>query len=37
MTEDQVCSPGLLREFIVACRTMTPLVEFTTKALGLKF
>jgi uncharacterized protein (TIGR02453 family) len=36
-TEDQVCSPKLLRDFTTACRKMTPLVEFTTGALGLKF
>lgn len=36
-TEDQVCSPKLLRDFTAACRKMTPLVEFTTGALGLKF
>jgi len=37
LTEEQVCSPKLLREFTVACRKMSPLTEFTTKALGLKF
>jgi hypothetical protein len=26
-----------MKEFTSACRTMKPLVEFTTKALGLKF
>ena len=36
-TEDEVCSPKLLRDFTAACRKMTPLVEFTTGALGLKF
>jgi uncharacterized protein (TIGR02453 family) len=37
LTEEQICSPRLMRDFAAACRTMTPLVEFTTKALGLKF
>jgi len=37
LTEEQVCSPTLMRDFTKACRTMMPLVEFTTKALGLKF
>jgi len=37
LTDKQVCSPKLMREFTSACKTMLPLVEFTTKALGLKF
>jgi uncharacterized protein (TIGR02453 family) len=37
LTEEQVCSPKFMRDFTAACRTMKPLVEFTTKALGLKF
>ena len=37
LTEAQVCSPKFMGEFTAACRTMLPLVEFTTKALGLKF
>ncbi len=37
LTDQQICSPKLLKEFAVACRSMLPLVEFTTKALGLKF
>jgi uncharacterized protein (TIGR02453 family) len=37
LTEEQVCAPALMRDFVKACRTMTPLVEFTTKALGLRF
>jgi uncharacterized protein (DUF2461 family) len=37
LTEEQVCGPTLMKEFTAACRTMKPLVEFTTKALGLKF
>jgi uncharacterized protein (DUF2461 family) len=35
-TEAQVCSPKFLQDFSVACRTMLPLVEFTTRALGLQ-
>jgi uncharacterized protein (TIGR02453 family) len=37
LTEEQVCGPTLMRDFTKACQTMKPLVEFTTKALGLKF
>ena len=37
LTEDQICSDKLMRDFVSACRKMSPLVEFTTKALGLKF
>jgi uncharacterized protein (DUF2461 family) len=37
LTDAQAASPKFMREFTVACRTMTPLVEFTTQALGLKF
>jgi uncharacterized protein (TIGR02453 family) len=37
LSEEQVCSPTLMRDFSAACRTMLPLVEFITKALGLKF
>lgn len=37
LTEEQVCGPKLMTEFTAACRAMSPLVEFTTKALGLKF
>ena len=36
-TERQVCGPAFMGDFAAACRTMMPLVEFTTKALGLKF
>jgi uncharacterized protein (TIGR02453 family) len=35
--DEQVCSRRFMRDFAAACRTMTPLVEFTTKALGLKY
>jgi uncharacterized protein (TIGR02453 family) len=37
LTEEQVCGLTLMRDFTKACRAMKPLVEFTTKALGLKF
>ncbi len=37
LTEEQVCGLTLMRDFTKACMTMKPLVEFTTKALGLKF
>jgi uncharacterized protein (TIGR02453 family) len=37
LTEEQVCGPTFMKEFTAACRKMSPLVEFTTKALGLKF
>jgi uncharacterized protein (TIGR02453 family) len=37
LTEEQVCGAALMTEFAAACRTMMPLVEFTTKALLLKF
>jgi uncharacterized protein (TIGR02453 family) len=37
LSEDQICSAKLMRDFGSACRKMSPLVEFTTKALGLKF
>ena len=33
----QVCGPAFMRDFVTACRAMLPLVEFTTKALGLEF
>ncbi len=37
LTEAQLCSDKLMREFVANCKAMTPLVEFTCKALGLKF
>ena len=37
LSEEQICSAKLMRDFVSACREMSPLVEFTTKALGLKF
>jgi len=33
----QVCGTAFIGDFAAACREMLPLVEFTTKALGLKF
>jgi uncharacterized protein (TIGR02453 family) len=36
-SEAEICQPTFLREFTTACRKMTPLVEFTTKALGAAF
>lgn len=30
-------SQNLLRDFAAACRKMSPLVEFTTRALGLEY
>jgi uncharacterized protein (TIGR02453 family) len=37
LTEAQLCSPTFMRDFVGACRTMLPLVEFTTRALELQF
>ncbi len=37
LSEAQICSAGFMRGFVAACRTMLPLVEFTTKALGFEF
>jgi uncharacterized protein (TIGR02453 family) len=36
-TEDKICDGKFLRDFTFACRKMSPLAEFTTKALGLKY
>jgi len=36
-TEEQVCGQRFLRDFAGACRKMSPLVEFTTRALGQKY
>jgi len=39
LTEAQVCGPSLMQDFSAACRAMLPmlpLVEFTTRALGLE-
>ncbi|MFB3917567.1 MAG: DUF2461 domain-containing protein [Terriglobales bacterium] len=35
--DSKVCNRNFMRDFAAACRTMLPLVEFTTRALGLKF
>ena len=37
LTEEQICGARCMRDFTAACRTMLPLVEFTTKAMELKF
>jgi uncharacterized protein (DUF2461 family) len=36
LTEVQVCGPKFMRDFAAACRTMLPLVVFTTRALGFQ-
>jgi uncharacterized protein (TIGR02453 family) len=36
LTEAQVCGAKFMRDFAAACRSMLPLVEFTTRALGLQ-
>jgi uncharacterized protein (TIGR02453 family) len=36
LTKAQVCSSKFIRDLAAACRTMLPLVEFTTRALGLE-
>jgi len=35
LADAQVCGPTFMRDFAAACRTMLPLFEFTTRALGL--
>jgi len=37
LSEAQVCSATLMRDFSAACRKLSPLVEFTARALGLKY
>jgi uncharacterized protein (TIGR02453 family) len=37
LTEEQICGKKFMRDFAAACRSMSPLVEFTTKALGFKY
>jgi uncharacterized protein (TIGR02453 family) len=37
LTDEQLCSPKLMKDFAAACGKLNPLVEFTTRALGLKF
>jgi hypothetical protein len=36
-TEREVCAPGFLDRYVEACETAAPLVEFLTKALGLRW
>jgi hypothetical protein len=36
LTEAQICGLRLMRDFVAACKTMLPLAEFTTRALGLQ-
>ena len=36
-TEEQVCGQNFLRDFAAACSKMSPLVEFTTRALGQEY
>ncbi len=36
-TEAQVCGPRFMAEFIVACRKLSPLVEFLSQALALPY
>src|ERR1017187_5773127 len=35
--EEQACGQKFVRNFATACRKMSPLVEFTTRALGQKY
>ena len=37
LSNEQICGPKFMKDFTAACKKMTPLVEFTTKALGMKF
>jgi len=37
LTEQQVCDASFMAHYIAACRKMSPMVEFTTVALGLKY
>jgi uncharacterized protein (TIGR02453 family) len=36
LTEAQICGAKFMPEFTAACRSMLPLVEFTTRALGFE-
>jgi uncharacterized protein (TIGR02453 family) len=36
-SEEQICGAKFMKEFAAACRKLSPLVEFTTKALGQKY
>jgi uncharacterized protein (TIGR02453 family) len=37
LSEEQVCGKRFVRDFTASCHKMSSLVEFTTKALGLKY
>ena len=37
LDDDRICSGRFLRDFTKECKKIAPLVEFTTRALGLKF
>ena len=37
LSEEEICGKKFMRDFAAACRKMSPLVEFTTMALGLKY
>jgi uncharacterized protein (TIGR02453 family) len=36
-SEKQVCGPNFMRDFVDACKTMSPISAFFCKALGLKW
>ena len=36
-SEREVCAPGFVATYVNACATAAPLVEFLTKALGLRW
>ncbi len=36
LNEAKVCGPRFMQDFVAACKTMLPLVEFTTGAVGLQ-
>jgi len=37
LSDDCVCGPRFMQDFVGACRKMAPLVSFLSSALGLKF
>ncbi len=37
ISEDLVCSPSFLKEYAALCRKLSPIVAFTTRALGLEY
>ena len=37
LEEERICGNRFLRDYAAECRKMAPLVEFTTKALELKY